>query len=114
MQKAEATAIVPRKLGPITASLFQERKGSIDVGLHEILRPTDRTVHMTFRREVNNGLGSKFPQNTSYLFAVGDIPLHKVIARIVRDGREIPKISCVGKLVEVNERLSWMLHVLQN
>src|SRR5262249_22470792 len=114
MQKSEAIAIVPRKLGPKRARLFQQRKGSTDVGLHEILRPPDRTVHMTFCREVNNDLRSTFPQHARHLFAVGDIPLHKAIARIVRDGRQIPEISCVGELVEVNEQLNVILHFLQD
>ena len=70
------TEVVPggcRKCRPMVASRFEQNKGPVDIGAHEIARTVDATVHMALRRKVDNGTRLVLFEQLVNQFAVADI-----------------------------------------
>jgi hypothetical protein len=61
-----------------------------------------------------DGAGLAFPQQLSDELTVANIPLNKLIPRIVCDRLQIAKVSGIGKFVEVHERCGRFPHLLQD
>src|SRR5438552_17216882 len=49
VQEAEVISSVVAQTGPICTRLFEEREGSVDVRVDELVRSADLAVYMSFR-----------------------------------------------------------------
>ena len=55
MEETEALVVPRRQTLPPVQRALQQVQGADDIGLHESRRAVDRTVHMAFGREVDDG-----------------------------------------------------------
>ena len=80
------------------ATGIQQCLSADDIGDHEVLRPRDRAIHVSLRREIDHDIvaGHDLVQDR----AVADVALDEGIARILRDGGQVRQVAGVGELVE--------------
>ena len=65
----------------------------------------DGSVHMGLGRKVEHRTGLVRGQELRHQFTVANVTLHKHMARVVFERREVGQIACVSELVEVDEGL---------
>ena len=68
----------------LTAGIHQYT-GADNVGLQKDLGVLNRTVHMTFRRKINNNIGVLFFKKLIHTLPVTDIQLHKTEFGIIHN-----------------------------
>ena len=75
MVKQDAGFFLPNQAGR-----FEQRESPQDVGLHEILGPEDRAIHVGFRSEMNDGVDLEPLEHPLYSIEVADVGFFKEIA----------------------------------
>src|SRR5579884_2563205 len=114
MQKTKTIAFLPGELRPVCSRLFQQRECSVNIGLNEIFRTPDRPVDMAFRCEVNNRIRPVLAQELPDQLAIRDIAVRERVVWIVAYRLQVAQISCVGKLIEIDDRNRRVLHLMQD
>ena len=69
---------------------------------------------MTFRCKVHDCPRTAAPQKITNQLSIADISMHERVARIRRNLSQIPKISGIGKLVQIDNRGAFSSKPLQD
>src|ERR1700690_3639364 len=80
-------------------------KGSDDVGLNKISGAMDGTIHMAFRRKIDDSARAMFGKQFANQLRVADVAAHKDVARIILERCEIFQIARIGQLIQINHSL---------
>ena len=100
----EALAFIFLRKGfPIKLCSLKESKGSHYIRTGESERILDRTVYMAFCCKVDDSIDLLILHKLIECLEVADIHLHELIVRLVLDVLEVCEVTCVGKLVEVDD-----------
>ena len=89
----------------VGAGRFQQIEGANDIGLDEIFRAVDGTIHMAFGREIDDGAWFVLHQELVQQRLVANIALHKDVPLVVFQRGQRFKIACIGQFVEIDDRL---------
>ena len=79
---------------------FEQRVSADDIGLDELARTVDRTVHMAFRGEVHHMRRLELGEHTIQFGPVADVDLLELEPVGFRDRSEIFKVPGVGEFVD--------------
>ena len=79
---------------------LKQRVRANDVGLDELTRSVDGTVHVGFGGQVHHVRRFELTENAIELVFVANVDLLELEPVGFRDGRQILQISCVGELVD--------------
>ena len=99
MHETEGFGFCFREPAPIGKRGVQHGEGADEICLDESRRTVDRSVDMTFRREMHDDIRLELGESGGDRLAVADIRAPKGITRILRDRRKRIEITCVGKLI---------------
>src|SRR4029077_5407495 len=102
LKKAESCSSVQPQLIPIVACLFQQTERAVYVGANELLGPVNGTIHVAFRREVNDGARLVIPEQFTHEFPVGDVSMNKPVAPVRQDRLEVADVPGIGEVVQIN------------
>jgi len=108
MMEAEAFRlgdIARFQAAPVFTGRFQQRVSADDIGLDKIGRAVDGAVYMAFGGQVHNDVRLCVRQYAVHLFGIGDVRLHKLVARVVGHAGQRVQITGVGELVQVDDRV---------
>src|SRR3569623_2291128 len=101
MMKAKGGLAFAGEAYPIGARRFEETISADDVGLNELGRPVDGTVHMGFRRKMHDRDRLIMRKQSYDRRAIADINPLEVITRAGRHVQQGYQIARVGELVLV-------------
>src|SRR5688572_12816676 len=104
MVETECLAPAWRNTIEQSARFLQQHEGADNIGVDEVTGGVDRAVDMGFRRKVQDRIRALTLEQSSDGLAVGDVGLHKAVARACGDARERSKVGGVGELVEIDDR----------
>src|SRR5262245_46006394 len=99
MEKPEILGAPPKRT-PMRERGLKQNIGSDDVGVDEFGRPIDRSVDVTFRRQMHDRLGFKTRENVSNSRTIADIGAAEMIPRMALDRSERSKIARVGQFID--------------
>ena len=80
MQKTEAVFLFGSKPRPVGAHRLQQMESADDVGLDEIFRSVNGTVHMTLGRKIDYRAGAVFGEQLVQHRRIADIAAHEDVA----------------------------------
>src|SRR5262245_3700232 len=89
---------------PMRQRGLEQDIGTNHIGVDEIRGPIDRSIDMTFRRQVHDRVGLKIRENVGDGRMIADIGLAEMITRMALNRSERGKIASIGQLVD-DERL---------
>ena len=96
MQKPESGLGFLGQALPIVAHRLQQAHGAHHVGLNEVFGAVDGAVDMAFCRKVEHRSGLVLRQQTRHQLGVANVALHKHMARVVGQSRQVFQIARVG------------------
>ena len=114
MQQAESRLLGNPQSPEIRTHRLQQMEGADDIGLDEILRAMDRTIHMALCRKVHHRTRPMLGQQPLHQRTVADVPLHKDMAGIVLERSQRLQIARIGELVQIDHRLLMPSHPVQH
>ena len=114
MKKAKARAVRLAEARPVGPNLFQQREGSVDIGVDEIFGPADGPIDMALGGKVHDGARLMACQCLANQFAINDVALHEMVAWIVRDAFQVVGIAGVGEFIEIYNGRRLISHPLQD
>ena len=82
---------------------FEQRERAAEIGANHRLRREDAAVDVRFGGEVHDGIRLFFANGCSTTIGVADVAVHKAVALIAIDRRQILQIPGVGQLVEIDD-----------
>ncbi len=85
VEEAKLRTVIVRQLRPIRPRCFQQHKRPPHICFDERLRPQDRAIHVTFRREMQNGARPVFFDHLIHARPVADIGPYECIVRVIGD-----------------------------
>src|SRR3569623_2065041 len=103
MMKAKGGLAFAGEAYPIGASRFEETISADEVGLNELGRPVDGTVHMGLRRKMHDRVRLIMSKLSFDRRAIADIHPLEVITRAGRLVQQGFQIARVGELVHVDD-----------
>ena len=105
MQETELRFLIVRQSAPIGAHRFEQPEGADDVGLDEILRAQDGAVHVALGGKIDHRPRAVLRQQPPQQLGIADVALHKGMARVALERREILQIAGIGQLVQIDHAL---------
>ena len=106
VQEAEGGFVVGGQLAPVAARGFEQAEGADDVGGDEVFGTVDGAVDVAFGGKVDDGARAVFGQQAIHQRAVADVALHKAVAHIAFQRRQVGPVAGVGELVHIDHRLA--------
>src|SRR5262249_14828643 len=88
------------ELAPMRQRGLEQDIGTNYIGVDEIRGPIDRSINMTFRRQVHDRVGVKIRENVGDGRMIADIGLAEMITRMALNRSERGKIASIGQLVD--------------
>ena len=104
VQETETVLMCFVQAAPISTHRFEQLTSADHIGLNEIQRAMNRTVHMRFSGEMQDSTRAVLLQQSFDQFAVSDIALHKHMARVLRQRLQITQVTRVGEFVQVDQQ----------
>src|SRR5690606_8791372 len=71
-------------------------------GFHEGSRSIDRTIDVTFRREVHHAVDLFLAQQSEYEVGVGDVAFDEAVVRRVVDHAQRREVAGISQLIEID------------
>src|SRR5262249_40441277 len=99
MQEPEILG-APAELAPMRERGLEQNIGANNIGVDEIGGPVDRSVDMTFRRQVHDRVGVKTRKNVGDGRVIADVGEAEMIMRVTLNRSERGKIAGIGQLVD--------------
>ncbi len=93
---------------------FQQTECPQNIGTDEIIRTMDRTIHMTFRRKVDDGARLMLLEQSPQKLAIAHVSLNEAVSRISSNPNQVAEIARVRELVEVDHRSLFLRDPLQD
>jgi len=106
MQESEPIASMGRQRPPILETGLQQVVGSDHVGLNELARPIDAAVHMTFRRQVHDGIGSVVSDRAIDRTGVSNVDPSKLVAWMIGNVGQRIQIPGIGQRVNIEHLMT--------
>jgi hypothetical protein len=98
----------------ISSHFFQQREGSVNIGADKIAGASYRSIDVALGGEMHDSTRLKATEKATQEGPVRDIAMHKLVSLIVRNGRQVVKISGIRELVEIYDGSRIALHPPQN
>ena len=90
------------KAFPVELGCLEQAQRSHHVRLGKRERVLDGTVHVTFRRKVNNAVNLFVLHEFVERIEVANVHLHELVVRLVLDVLEVREVSRVGEFVKID------------
>ena len=91
------------ELFPIKLSSLKKREGSHYVCTGECERILDRAVNVRLGRQVDDSVNLLILHQLVESLEIADVHLHELVVRLVLYILEVGEVTCIGKLVEVDD-----------
>ena len=103
--RAELLALGSSQRRPERTGGFEQGEGALHIGVDEGAGPVDAAIDVAFSREVHHGARLVRGEQPIEQRAVGDVAVHKDMARIAVKRTQAFQIARVGQRIEVEHRL---------
>ncbi len=114
MQKAEIRFCRIVECSPVAARLFEQRVGTLHVGVDEGAGVDDGTIDMAFSSKVYDGAWSMPIERGSNRLGIADVGAHQLVALVVFERCEIFEVAGVGQQIEIHDRRAHRLDPAQH
>lgn len=114
MKKAECSLLCFWQIIPVATHGFEQVKGAYDVGLNKHTRPVNRTIHMAFGGEIDDGTWFGVGQQVGDEIAITDVAVDELVTRIAIKLLEVLEVTGVGQQVEVNDGFVTLLEPVED
>ena len=74
----------------------------------------DRTIHVALSCEVHNRIRSEFLEQSSHLYAIGNITLNEFVSRISGNTFQIVQVPGIRELIHIEHGYRTFRHYLQH